>query len=163
MISEKLINKDLTELGRAADMLWLAIGKPLVIETDDMKKREVSEYAIHFQCQWRFVKDSEILLASHDIYNPYDIDLSYDDEWDWDVFGRENEKSNIFDVRSKELQRKFLPLKIEKVDLCKTSDLCITFENGICFSTFISCSRKDEYYRFIDFCTDEHTVIFDVD
>jgi len=80
----KLINHDLGNLGRAADMLWLSIGNPRTIEinyvNNTVKKREVRDYAIHFQCQWRFVKDGKILLASHDIYNPYDESLEYDDK-----------------------------------------------------------------------------------
>jgi len=165
IIKKNLINKSLRELGRAADMLWLSIGEPIII--DDYYRggtREVSEYAIHFQCQWRFVKNGEILLASHDIYNPYDKNLEYDDEWDWDVFGREKEKSSLFDVNSAEFN-KLLPLKIIDINCTDTHDLHINFENDIYFDTFITCSRKREYYRFIDFTSDKskHFVIFDED
>jgi hypothetical protein len=164
MFEKKLINKDLRKLGRAADMLWLSIGEPVMIDDNKGETREVSEYAIHFQCQWRFVRNGEILLASHDIYNPYDKNLEYDDEWNWDIFGREKEKSSLFDVNSAELNNLF-PLKLTNLNYTDTHDLHIDFENGIYFNTFITCTRKCEYYRFIDFTSDEskHIVIFDED
>jgi hypothetical protein len=164
LFEKNIENKNLRELGRAADMLWLSIGEPIMIDDYKGGTREVSEYAIHFQCQWRFVKNGKILLASHDIYNPYNKELEYDDEWDWSIFGREKEKSSLFDVHSAELNR-LLPFKIMSIKYNDTSDLHIDFQNGIYFDTFISCSRKREYYRFIDFTSEEskHVVIFDVD
>ncbi|MCL2052981.1 MAG: hypothetical protein FWG90_00855 [Oscillospiraceae bacterium] len=157
-------DKNISDLGRAADMLWLSIGEPHIIEieyTGKKKSKEVSEFAIHFQCQWRFVKGGEILLASCDIYNPYAPELEYKDEWDWDIFGREKEQSSIFDVRRLELKENYLPLKIKNACISSTNDLRIDFENGVYFETFINCSRKYEYYRFIDFINGEHIVVFD--
>ena len=164
MFKKNIENKCLIKLGRAADMLWLSIGEPVMIDDYKGGTREVSEYAIHFQCQWRFVKNGKILLASHDIYNPYNKDLERDDEWNWDIFGREKEKSSLFDVHSAELNELF-PQKIISINYTDTHDLHISFENGISFDTFITCSRKREYYRFIDFTSEEnkHVVIFDVD
>ena len=148
-------------------MLWLCIGDPRTCETQyangTVKKREVTEYGIHFQCQWRFVREGKILLASHDIYNPFDSNLEWNDDWEWDVFGRENEESSVFDVRSKEFANEFLPLEIENIRYTDTRDLHIDFNKGIYFDTFITISTKREFYRFLDFDADKHTVIFDVD
>lgn len=142
----KLINNDLVKLGRAADMLWLNFG----------------DYAIHFQCQWRFVQGgNKILLASHDIYNPYDESLEYDNEWNWDVFGRKKEQCSVFDVRSMEFANDFLPLKINHICYEGTYDLHIVFDKGVIFDTFITVSTRREFYRFLDFCLNQHTVIFD--
>ena len=162
---EKLTGKNLREIGRATDMLWLSIGEPIMIDDYRGGLREVSEYAIHFQCQWRFVKNGKILLASHDIYNPYDKSLKYDDEWDWDVFGREKEQSSVFDVQSKNFTSDFLPLQIKGICFTDTHDLHIHFDKGVCFDTFITISTKREFYRFLDFTSEDsnHVVIFDVD
>ena len=97
MVEKKLINKDLTGLYRASGMLCLQIGDTILIDSRKGGKEESPEYRIHFQCQWRFEKNGEILLASHDFYNPYDSSLEYDNDWDWDVFGREKEQSSVFD------------------------------------------------------------------
>jgi len=158
-----MINKNLTFLYRATDMLCLRIGDTIIIDSHKGGKEESPEYRIHFQCQWRFVKEGKILLASHDIYNPYDSNLKYDDNWDWDIFGREKSQSSVFDVRSEEFIDEFLPLKIGNIYFEDTCDLHIDFDKGVYFDTFITCSTKREYYRFLDFHTDEHTVIFDVE
>ena len=158
------MHNNLVNLGRAAGMLWLSIGEPRTIEVQSVNgtvKKEVTDYAIHFQCQWRFVKEGKILLASHDIYNPYDKNLEWDDDWDWDVFGREKDQSSIFDVHSKRLINELLPLKIENIYYTDTYDLHIDFDKKICFDTFITISTKREFYRFLDHATREHTVIFD--
>ena len=161
-IEKKLLGNNLSNLGRSADMLWLSIGKPLVIELKQNKeKREATEYAIHFQCQWRFVKDGKILLASHDIYNLYNNSLQYDDSWDWDVFGREKEQSSIFDVRSSEFKDEFIPLRIENIYFAETSDLHIDLDYGVRFDTFITCSARQEYYRLLDHHTNEHYVVYE--
>jgi hypothetical protein len=163
LIAEKLASKDFTRLYRAADMLCLQIGDTIIVDSRKGGKEESPEYRIHFQCPWRFVEEGNILLASYDIYNPYDSSLEYDADWAWDVFGRENEASSIFDVKSKEFENRFLPLKIENIYLTDICDLHIDFNKGIHFDTFINCSTKREYYRFLDFHTGEHTVIFEVD
>ncbi|MCL2048180.1 MAG: hypothetical protein FWG87_05585 [Defluviitaleaceae bacterium] len=161
---KKFTDTSLTNLSRAADMLCLCIGDPRTIEIKSPKgtiTKKVSDYAIHFQCQWRFVKGSQILLASHDIYNPYDESLVHEN-WDWDICGREKEQSSVFDVRSKELINEF-PLKIRNIYYADTCDLHIDFDKAIYFETFISDSTKREFYRAIDNITREHTVVFDVD
>ena len=164
---EKLKNNKLVDLGRAADMLWLSVGNPCTIEiprnNGTVIKREVTDYAIHFQCQWRFVKEGKVLLASHDIFNPYDERLEDDEDWAWDTHGREKEQSSVFDVHSKEFISEFLPLRIENIYYVDTCDLHIDFDKGIYFETFITISTKREFYRFLDNITGKHTVIFDVD
>ena len=162
----KLTNNNLVDLGRAVDMLWLSIGCPRTIEIETAKgtiEREVTDYAIHLQSAWRFVREGKILLASGDIYDPYDENLEYDNDWAWDTFGREDEQSSFFDVHSKKFIKEFLPLKIKNIYYTDTHDLHIDFDKGVYFDTFICWSRKDEFYRFIDHSTREHTVIFDVD
>lgn len=163
MLEENLSGKDLTGLYRAGDMLCLQIGDTILIESDRGGMEESPEYRIHFQCQWRFVKKGSILLASHDIYNPYDNELEWDEDWSWDIFGREKEQSSVFDVRSEEFAHTLLPLKTEHFHFTDTGDLHIHFNKDVFFETFITCSTKREYYRILNFHTDEHTVFFDVD
>jgi len=128
------------------------------------KKTSMHDYAFHFQCPWRFVKKEDILLASFDIYNPYDESME-DDYWDWDVFGRDDQSSSVFDIKAAELVKEVLPLKITGIYQDDTNDLHIDFDKGIYFRTFINCSTKREYYRFIDFTSEEseHYVVFDTD
>ncbi|MCL2372812.1 MAG: hypothetical protein FWC78_05360 [Defluviitaleaceae bacterium] len=157
---EKLKGNILHEIGRAGDMMWISIGNPHIAESHNGKKREIRDFGIHFQCQWRFVKAGKILLASHDIYDPYDRDLMFDDNWDWDVFGREKMLGSVYDEHSRLLRDEYLPLKIENVYYTSTHDLHIDFDKDIHFCTFITCSTEREYYRFLDSETSKHTVIF---
>jgi len=160
---EKLLGKDFTFLYRASDMLCLQIGETILIDSRGKNggKKESPEYRIHFQCQWRFIRGGDILLASHDIYNPFDENRLDDENWDWDVFGRERAQSSVFDVRAEAFINEFLPLKIERIFFHHANDLCISFDKNVGFDTFITCSTKREFYRFLDFATGEHTVIFD--
>ena len=164
---EKLTSNKLVNLGRAANMLWLNIGNPCTIELPRINgtviKREVTDYAIHLQCAWRFVKRGKVLLASGDIYDPYDENLDYDNDWAWDIIGRADEQSSIFDVLSKKFIKEFLPMKIKNIFYTDTHDLHIDFDKDVYFDTFIDWSRRDEFYRFLDNITGKHTVIFDVD
>jgi hypothetical protein len=161
MMEEKLLNKELTGLSRAACTLMLSIGGIITIEKIKGGTYEGSEYAIHISSMWRFTKDGEVLLATHDITSPFDENLEYDDEWDWDILGREKEKGSIYDVRQLEFINDYLPLKIKNARFSDTNDLHIEFDKNICLDTFISCSRKQEFIRFINFNTREHTVIFE--
>jgi len=147
-------------------LLWLSIGDSYTIEIQrngTTFKKEVADYAIHLQCGWRFVREGEILLASGDIYEPHDESLAYDDNWVWDTFGREDAQSSIFDVHSKKFIKELLPLNIKNIYYTDTHDLHIDFDKDVYFDTFIGRSRKEEFYRFIDHSTEEHTVIFDID
>ncbi|MDR2559982.1 MAG: hypothetical protein LBC86_10660 [Oscillospiraceae bacterium] len=163
MIEEKLLNKELIGLSRAACTLMLSIGDIITIEKIKGGTYEGSEYAMHISSMWRFTKNGDILLATHDITTPFDENLENDDDWDWDydILGREKEKGSIFDVRQLEFINDYLPLKIKNVKFTDTNDLHIEFDKDICLDTFISCSRKQEYLRFIDFNTRKHTVIFE--
>jgi len=161
MFEEKLLNKELTGLGRAACTLMLSIGDIITIEKLKGGTYEGSEYAMHISCMWRFTKNGDILLATHDITSPFDENLEYDDEWDYDILGREKEKGSIYDVRQLEFINDYLPLRIKNARFSVTNDLHIEFDKDICLDTFISCSRKQEFIRFIDFNTREHTVIFE--
>jgi len=160
---QKLTGKRIVSIHRAADMLCVQVGETISVHTRKDGKREIPEYGIHFQCQWRFVEKGEILLASHDIYNPYDPSLAHDDRWDWDVLGREKGQGSVFDARAREFAAAFLPLRIERIHMADTGDLRMDLEGDVCFDTFISCSTRREYYRFLDHHLNEHTVIFDED
>ena len=157
---KRLVGKDLTHFMRAADMLCLWIGDTIIFNYRD-GPGESSEYRIHFQCQWRFIKEGKILIASHDIYNPYDQNLEFNKKWKWDLIGRKKEQSSVFDVRREMFIKNFLPLKITNIHFVDTCDLHIDFDKGIYFDTFITCSTKREYYRFMDMNKKEHYVIFE--
>ena len=156
------IGKPLVKIGRVTDMLWIGIGKDVTITFPHAdKKREVSELAVHFQCPWRLVQAGSILVASHDIYDPYDPQLLEDECWDWDVFGRDKAQSSRFDVAAASFNQNMLPLTVTNICMRDTGDLHIEFDKNVRLDTFITNSRKQEFYRLIDFNSREHFVVFE--
>ena len=63
-----LIGEPLSEIGRAANMLWMGFGKD--VKTTNLKgqERTVSEYALHVQCAWRMIYKKEIIIGNNDFY-----------------------------------------------------------------------------------------------
>lgn len=157
---EKLVNSNLVKLGRAADLLWLSFGKPVTITTDT-GTREVNEYALHVQCPWRFTKDNSVILGARDIYDPLDPALDLDSDWNWDEFDRDISKQSVFEANSQTINENLLPLIVNGIVQNDNGDLRIEFTKNVVFEVFITGLRKYEYWRFIDFNTHEHYVVFD--
>ena len=62
-VMSPLVGKPLWDAGRAADLLWLALGPRQTIQDFRGKPREVGEYALHVQCAWRFVQGEKVWWA----------------------------------------------------------------------------------------------------
>lgn len=150
-----MLGKKYNSISRAIDMLCLQLGEDYTI-TDHREKQVVAEYSIHFQTQWRFRENNTILLASRDIYEPYSENVPED--WQYDLIGRPDELSSVFDVQSKMLESKMQGAVVTEYKLSPTNDLIIVFSNGVIFEQFTPASRKDEEWRFIDFKNDVHIV-----
>lgn len=149
---------DLVKLGRAADMLWMSIGEPLVITSRrNGQKRIVNRFAFHIQCPWRLLQNRSILLGSSDIYEPKNIALASDPDWNWDVFTGEQ---SIFNETAHKLNDSLLPLTVIDITVFNNGDLRITFNKDIVFELFIPGSKEREYWRFIDFEKEFHHVVF---
>ena len=73
--------------GRAADMLWLALGARHKAPTKRSPDREVGDFALHVLCPWRISGSGGVITGRGDIYVPADPD---EDEADfrWDRPGR---------------------------------------------------------------------------
>lgn len=161
-IKSILENSNLVDLGRAADLLWLSFGRPVIITT--LKgTREVTEYALHLQCPWRFIKDNKIILGSSDIYEPNNSAYDHDPEWNWDEFERDISEQSVFCVNSMKIKEDLLPLTVKNVISHEGGDLKIEFNKNVVFEVFINGLKRIEYWRFIDFKKESyaHYVVFD--
>ena len=123
------------------------------------KQIKVAEYSIHFQTQWRFREKDTILLASRDVYEPYCENVPED--WQYDLIGRPDELSSVFDVQAKALKAKMQGTVVTECRLSPVNDLVIAFSNGVIFEQFMPASRKDEEWRLIDYKNDEHIVCYE--
>ena len=157
----RLLGKKYNCISRVVDMLCLLLGEDYTITDHRGKKTTVAEYAIHFQTQWRFREDSTILLASRDIYTPYCANVSED--WQFDLVGRPDELSSVFDVQAKALKAKMQNAVVTECRLSPANDIVIVFSNGVVLEQFMPATRKDEEWRLIDFKNGDHIVCYDED
>lgn len=160
MIS-RIIGKQFNGISRAIDMLCLFLGEDYSIVSSCRKQIDVAEYSIHFQTQLRFRENDTILLASRDIYEPYCQNVPED--WQYDLIGRPDELSSVFDVRAKELKAKMKGSVVTECRLSPVNDMIIVFSNGVIFEQFMPASQRDEEWRVIDYKNDEHIVCYDED
>lgn len=156
-----LIGKKFNRISRAADMLCLFLGEDYVYRSPVGRSAEVAEFSIHFTTQWRFRLGGEILLASRDIYTPYSNGVPED--WAYDIVGRPDELSSVFDVAAKQIMQKMSGSVVSECRLSETNDITIVFSNGVVFEQFTPASRKGEEWRLIDYVGGRHIVCYDVD
>lgn len=159
MITEKLIGSKFNGIFRCVDMLCFNLGRDVKDKNGDF----VPEFSLHIQTQWRFTKDDKILLASRDIYLPYNTEID-ESEWKFDTTGRADDESSIFDVIQKSFHTHFLNAAVSSARVSHIGDLRIAFSNGIVFETFTPSMRKDEFWRLIclgENREDEHFVVFE--
>lgn len=154
-----LLNKKFNNISRAVDMLCLFLGEDYSFISQNGQRIDVAEYSLHFQTQWRFREKNAILLASRDIYEPFDESISKD--WEYDITGRPDELSSVFDVRAKQLRSTMEGTVVIKCLLTATNDIILEFSNGVVFEQFTPASRKDEEWRIIDYINDTHIVCYD--
>lgn len=158
---EKVIGSKFRWLRRAADMLSMSLGE----DVKDNKGDVGPEFAFHIETQWRFIKNDSILLASRDIYIPYNEEIErFTEEWDYDEVGRPDEESSIFDVLSKDFEKHFEDAVVSSCVVTPIGDLKITFSNGIHFETFTPSMRKDYFWQLIWYKRDmepEHFIMFE--
>lgn len=143
---KRIIGSKFNRIFRCLDMLMLNLGNDI----NDLNNRSVPEYSFHVQTQWRFIKENKILLASRDIYLPYNPQIN-EREWEYDIGGRADNESSIFDVIQKTFSDNFTDAVVSDVEINLLGDLKIIFSNGIIFETFTPSMREDEFYCFICF------------
>ena len=151
----RLLGKKFNCVSRAGDMLCLFLGEDHSFADHRGRQIDVAEYSLHFATQWRFREDKVILLASRDIYEPYNENVPED--WQYDLIGRSDELSSVFDVRGKDLMIKMRGAVVADCYLSPVNDLVITFSNGVVFEQFMPASRKDEEWRLVEY--NAHTQI----
>lgn len=155
----RINGKKFNRVSRAADLLCLFLGEDYTLTNHRGKSIVVAEYSIHFQTQWRFREDDVILLASRDVYEPYCENVPED--WQYDLIGRPDALSSVFDVQAKALNAKMKGAVVTECRLSPVNDLVIVFSNGVIFEQFMPTSRKEEEWRFIDYKKNEHIVCYE--
>lgn len=151
-------NKRIHSVYRAADMLCIDIGRAIKKKIGK-NMRMVAEYSLHIQCPWAIQDLEKLILASGDIYEPYDIEA--DEDWEWDQFSTKDEEKNLFDYKVDKMESTLTQCVIERIDTDVYGNIKLVFDNGWSFCTFIDSSRKREFWRFIDFHTGKQMVQYE--
>lgn len=157
---KRIIGLKFNNIFRCVDMLCLGLGN----DVKDDEGHVYPEFSFHIQTSWRFVKGSEILLASRDIYLPQNEELD-DGYYDYDEQSTQKEitaTSSIFDVAIHNFGRHFYDAVVKSFNISPLGDLRIDFTNGVYFETFTPSARKCEEWRFLPPGEEDHFVIFDV-
>lgn len=161
---QEIQGKHFLGIYRAVDMLMLELGQERpYFDPDLQEESRVPEYSIHFMTQWRFVKDDAILLASRDIYIPYDPEMD-EDTWEYDLTGRPDAQSSVFDVVGRELAGKLQGTSVESCAVNALGDLKLVFSDGTAFESFTPSCRRDEFWRMVHYAANgetDHLVVFE--
>lgn len=127
-----LIGAELTDIGRAANMVWLIF----VID-------EQTEYSLHLQCPFRFVRNERILVAAGDLYIPATSYIGEYSDFDYDVQG-----NNLFDERSVLLK---CGCHVMNCIIGSHNDLIINMTEDVSLNCFMDSSASEEQWRFFRF------------
>jgi hypothetical protein len=158
---KKIIGCNFHKISRAVDMMCLGIGNEIDFVNNKGENVKRPQYAIHFQCPWRLYNENGIILGSYDIYEPFNKDIG--DDWEYDLHRRPENESSVFDVTLNKIITELGKCEVTDCSLTKMNDLHISFTNDWHLDTFITSSEKvEEFWRFIEFETGEHTVIYDM-
>ncbi|MBQ7345124.1 MAG: hypothetical protein IJW45_03560 [Oscillospiraceae bacterium] len=161
---ERLIGTRFNRIYRCLDMMCLDLGEDLVffkLEDDhDTAPQRSPQFSLHFQTQWRFLQNDTILLGSRDIYEPFCETV--DDDWRYDIPGRPDEESSVFDVKRRLLTHRLTDSHVTNATVSPVGDVLIRFSNGIQLMSFTPASRVDEEWRLIDFAQDEHIIFREI-
>lgn len=157
---KRIIGSKFNSIFRCLDMLCFNLGNDLQDAEGDI----IPEYSFHVQTSWRFIKGNEILLASRDIFLPYDESLE-NAYYDYEEQSTQEEitpTSSIFDVVMHGFGKYFENATVKSFEVSPFGDLRIDFTNGVYFETFTPSARKCEEWRFLPPGEEEHIIIFDV-
>jgi hypothetical protein len=141
-----LAGMPLWDAGRAADLLWLALGPRQTIKDFRGKPREVGEYALHVQCAWRFVQGETVVAGNRDLYYPRgyrDPKEEIPKGFNWDVQG-----ANRCDEVLAELfaggAKQYVVVRVQPGH---AEELALLLERGLTFQIFPNDSLDGEHWR----------------
>ena len=145
--------------GRAADLIWFALGPRKTIRDFQGEPREVGEYALHVQCAWRIVKGEKVVVGSRDLYYP----AGYQDQreeipkgFNWDVQGAnrcDELLGTLFEGATK-------PLVVQGIEVGQAGALSLLLEGSLTLQIFPHDSLAGEHWRlFKPGSTEPHWVL----
>jgi hypothetical protein len=104
---------------------------------------EHGEYALHIQCDWRFIHDDEIVIASNDMYYPPDGSAHTPEDFEWDT-----EMGNLYDVQMNSFMEKQTdqPLIVSSIEAGRAGSVSIFFNDNYVLDIFPAHSTIGDNY-----------------
>ena len=139
------------EVGKGGLSIWIGFGEKIT-----RNKKEKRMYYLVVQTPWRFLQNEKVILASGDMYIPYDSSKPFE-------VG--NDYNSLYDEMVKDLNTKLsCGIKVAEATCSSTGDITLSLENHLVFQTFIDGSTKNEFWRFISNEQKEsmHVVFWDI-
>ena len=155
----RIIGKPFNSICRIVDLLGLYFGDDVQVELSRGLQQK-PQFSLHIQTQWRFRKDERILLASRDIYTPFDP--SADADWRFDIVGREPAQSSVFDATKDTFAQMMGGSTVTDYTIAPWGDITVRFSNGVLFEAFVSGSVPDEEWRFFAIEDTDHVVFHEL-
>ena len=162
---KRLINTKFRGIFRVVDMMCVSFGD--IISSQQIRvggrttHRNIPQFSLHLQTQWRFRHGGTILLGSRDIYTPFSDHVD-PENWDYSLTDRVDQESSVFDVVSKQISKELQDHRVVKSNMTAYGDILLEFSNGYLLEAFIPASAKEEEWRLIDTPADEHFIFYDL-
>lgn len=163
-----LINQPLQNVSRGGGSIFINFGDLIEKDTWDRdeegkkvneRKILVGRYALHIECNSRFICGDKVVLAKYDLYNPTS-EQAKNEDFDWDSFDWDVKDENRYDELA---SRYFAPdspqFIVEEVKVNRVGDLKIRLTNDFVLEVIIDTSDNHECWRFFELGnTDDHLV-----
>ena len=150
-----LVGARLWGSGRAVNMEMFALGHKQTAIDPNGAEFSRGEYALHVQCAWHIVRRDRLVVASGDVYRPFDGDADGPGDFDWEVPG-----SNRRDVLLKQLFDQASPM-VRAVEPEPTGRMVVAFDGDVELAVFPDRTEEDiEFWRFLKPGSDEPHLVF---
>ncbi|MDQ5825144.1 MAG: hypothetical protein M3441_13195 [Chloroflexota bacterium] len=139
-----LVGLPLEDAGRAYSLQWFSFGEVRVVPDHKGGTRELGEYALHVQCEWRITGPGGIVVGINDRSFPAGDAYSEPQGFDWNVQG-----ANRLDERLSRFmeERRSRPLVVERIWADHVGSIRLLFGDGYSLDVFPFESTKYEYWR----------------
>ncbi|MBW8639291.1 hypothetical protein K1W69_19000 [Hoeflea sp. WL0058] len=131
---DNLVGKPLSGVNYAADMAMIGFGRGPLVERRG-KTIQLSEWDLHLQCPWRFVRDGSVILASTDFH--YDAATG-------EPCDRDEVRKSVFYANRNSLLDRLEQTPVTVVSLAKKSAgaFDVIFERELELNVLPTCSQN---------------------
>jgi hypothetical protein len=149
-----LLGERLRYIGRAADLVWVGIGRDVALPERSAGSRALAEHAMHLQCPWRLTMCGDPLVGSSDLYRSPGSN-------DW-ADAELAPGASAFDVVAAELTRSAdADYHVEVITGNDWGGVSISFGGELLLEVLPVSTASRECWRYFRPGTDDHFIVFE--